>query len=95
MVPFSGAWSDVGSWNAVYDLLDRDAQANALRSESLLIDSRGLLVDVPGKLFAAIGVDDLVVVETADALLVARRDRAQDVSQLVKQLESAKRKGLL
>ena len=94
-IPCEVGWSDVGSWNAVYDLLDRDAQANALRSESLLIDSRGLLVDVPGKLLAAIGVDDLVVVETADALLVARRDRAQDVSQLVKQLESAKRKGLL
>ena len=47
-----------------------------------------------GKLFAAIGVDDLVVVETADALLVARRDRAQDVAQLVKQLEAAKRKRL-
>ena len=94
-IPCEVGWSDVGSWNAVYELLDRDAQANALRSESLLIDSRGLLVDVPGKLLAAIGVDDLVVVETADALLVARRDRAQDVSQLVKQLESAKRKGLL
>jgi mannose-1-phosphate guanylyltransferase len=88
-------WSDVGSWNAVYDLLTKDAQANALRSQSLILDSRGLLVDVPGKLFAAIGLDDLIVVETEDALLVARRDRAQDVSLLVKQLELTKRTKLL
>jgi mannose-1-phosphate guanylyltransferase len=94
-IPCEVGWSDVGSWNAVYDLLEKDAQSHALRSEALLIDSSGLLVDVPGKLFAAIGVHDLVIVETPDALLLARRDRAQDVSQLVKQLESAKRKQLL
>jgi mannose-1-phosphate guanylyltransferase len=94
-IPCEFGWSDVGSWNAVYDLLEKDARKHALRSEALLIDSNGLLVDVPGKLFAAIGVNDLVVVETPDALLVARRDRAQDVSQLVKQLESSKRKQLL
>jgi mannose-1-phosphate guanylyltransferase len=94
-IPCDVGWSDVGSWTAVYDLMPKDASSNALRSESLLIDSRGLLVDVPGKLFAGIGLDDLVVVETDDALLVARRDRAQDVSQLVKQLEQAKRTQLL
>lgn len=94
-IPCETGWSDVGSWNAVYDLLPKDAQAHVLRSEALLIDSRGLLVDVPGKLFAAIGLNDLFVVETSDALVVARRDRAQDVSHIVKQLEQARRKELL
>ena len=94
-IPCEVGWSDVGSWNAVYDLLQKDSRANVLRSESLLIDSSGLLVDVPGKLFAAIGIADLIVVETGGALLVARRDRAQDVSRLVKQLELARRNELL
>jgi mannose-1-phosphate guanylyltransferase len=94
-IPCSVGWNDVGSWNALYDLLPHDAQGSALCSETLLIDSKGLLVDVPGKLVAGIGLDDLVIVETEDALLIARRDRSQDVSRLVKELEQARRKDLL
>jgi len=94
-VPLVAGWNDVGSWNALYDLLPGDAKANVLRTEALLIDSEGLLVDVPGKLVAGIGLEDLVIVETEDALLVARRERSQDVSQLVKALEQARRKNLL
>jgi mannose-1-phosphate guanylyltransferase len=94
-IPCEFGWSDVGSWKAVYDLLPRDSAENVLRTEALLLDSRGLLVDVPGKLVAGIGLRDLVVVETPDALLVARRERAQEVSQLVKELERARRDKLL
>jgi mannose-1-phosphate guanylyltransferase len=94
-IPCSVGWNDVGSWNALYDLLPHDAQGSALRSKTLLIDSKGLLVDVPGKLVAGVGLEDLVIVETEDALLVARRDRSQDVSRIVKELEAIKRKDLL
>ena len=93
-IPCSIGWNDVGSWNALYDLLPQDRRGNALRTETLLIDSKGLLVDVPGKLVAGVGLEDLVIVETSDALLVARRDRAQDVSRVVKELEQ-RRKDLL
>ena len=94
-IPCSIGWSDVGSWNALYDLLPQDRERNALRTETLLIDSKGLLVDVPGKLVAGVGLEDLVIVETEDALLVIRRDRSQDVSRVVKELEQARRKDLL
>lgn len=94
-IPCEFGWSDVGSWNAVYDLLPRDSQGNVLRTETLLMDSSGLLIDVPGKLVAGIGLQDLVVVETDDALLITRRERAQEVSQLVKKLEQARREDLL
>ena len=94
-IPCDIGWSDVGSWNALYDLLPRDRQDNVLRTETLLFDSTGLLVDVPGKLLAGIGLENLVIVETDDALLVARRDRSQDVSRIVKELEKARRKDLL
>ena len=94
-IPCEFGWSDVGSWKAVYDLLPRDSAENVLRTEALLLDSQGLLVDVPGKLVAGIGLRDLVVVETEDALLVASRERAQEVSELVKELERSRRDKLL
>ena len=94
-IPCDFGWSDVGSWNAVYDLSARDAKNNVLRSEALLLDSSGLLIDVPGKLVAGVGLKDLVVVETGDALLIARRDQAQQVSEIVKRLEQSRRDELL
>jgi mannose-1-phosphate guanylyltransferase len=94
-IPCDFGWSDVGSWNAVHDLSKSDAQKNVLKTDALLIDSAGLLVDAPGKLVAGIGLRDLVIVETKDALLIARRDEAQKVSQLVKLLEQQRRDDLL
>ncbi|MBI4458870.1 MAG: mannose-1-phosphate guanylyltransferase [Acidobacteria bacterium] len=94
-VPCDIGWNDVGSWNAVYDLLPHDRMGNVLRTAALLTDSSGLLVDVPGKLVAGIGLKDLAVVETDDALLIVPRNRSQEVSQLVKQLETERRKNLL
>ena len=79
----------------MYDLLPHDRLGNVLRTGALLMDSSGLLVDVPGKLVAGIGLKDLVVVETDDALLIVPRARAQEVSQLVKQLEKDRRNDLL
>ncbi|MBL8293169.1 MAG: mannose-1-phosphate guanylyltransferase, partial [Bryobacterales bacterium] len=67
----------------------------SLRTPAVLHHSQGCLVDAPGKLVALVGVKDLVVVDTADALLVASREHAQDVGQIVKMLEHQKRRELL
>lgn len=88
-------WNDVGSWNAVYELLPHDADSNAVRGDLLTHSSTGNYVDAPGKLVALLGVKDLIVVDTQDALLIADRSRAQEVGELVKQLERKKRDNLL
>jgi mannose-1-phosphate guanylyltransferase len=88
-------WNDVGSWNAVYDLLPRDENANATRSELLSSDSTGNYVDCGKKLVALLGVKDLIVVDTPDALLIADRGRAQQVGDIVKLLEKNGREELL
>jgi len=88
-------WNDVGSWNAVYELLERDEHGNAIALESIALDSRNNFVDARGKLVALVGVRDLIVVDTPDALLVAARDRAQQVGEIVKVLEKRGRQDLL
>ncbi len=80
-------WNDVGSWNAVYELLARDTNGNVLRSETVVQSSSGNYVHADGKLVALLGVNDLVVVDTPDALLIADRSRAQEVGDIVKELE--------
>ncbi|MDQ6676408.1 MAG: sugar phosphate nucleotidyltransferase [Acidobacteriota bacterium] len=80
-------WNDVGSWNAVYDLLPRDADKNVTRSALAALSSTGNYVDAGKKLVALIDVNDLIVVDTPDALLVANRHKAQQVADLVKLLE--------
>jgi mannose-1-phosphate guanylyltransferase len=88
-------WNDVGSWDAVYDLLPRDSNANATRSELLSSDSTGNYVDCGHKLVALLGVKDLIVVDTPDALLIADRRRAQQVGEIVRLLEENGREELL
>jgi mannose-1-phosphate guanylyltransferase len=88
-------WNDVGSWNAVYELLDRDSNGNAIELESIALDSHNNFVDARGKMVALVGVRDLIVVDTPDALLVASRDRAQQVGDIVKALENRNRHDLL
>jgi mannose-1-phosphate guanylyltransferase len=81
------AWNDVGSWNAVYELLDRDSKGNVSLGPTLLKDANGNYVESDGRLIAMLGVRDLIVVDTTDALLIADRARAQEVGDLVKMLE--------
>jgi mannose-1-phosphate guanylyltransferase len=88
-------WNDVGSWNAVYELHKRDANGNALRAPAIVEHSTGTYVDAEGKLVALLGVKDLIVVDTPDALLIADRSRAQEVGELVKKLEQHGRHDLL
>ncbi len=88
-------WNDVGSWNAVYELESPAAQANVLKSDALVESSTGSYVHAHGKLVALLGVRDLIVVDTPQALLIADRARAQEVGDLVKRLEKAGRHDLL
>ncbi|HLK46730.1 MAG TPA: mannose-1-phosphate guanylyltransferase [Bryobacteraceae bacterium] len=88
-------WNDVGSWNAVYELMARDPHGNAVAHESVCLDAHNNFVDARGKLVALVGVENLIVVDTPDALLVADRSRAQDVGNVVKALEQRKREDLL
>jgi len=88
-------WNDVGSWNAVYQLAAGDSFGNVVRGEALAHASSGNYVDAEGKLVALVGVKDLVIVDTPDALLIAHRSSAQEVGEIVKMLERERRHGLL
>ena len=88
-------WNDVGSWDAVYELLPRDKDGNVCRSELLSTDSHGNYVDCGRKLVALLDVDDLIVVDTPDALLITRRGRGQKVGDVVKALEKLGHEDLL
>jgi len=88
-------WNDVGSWDAVYELMAGAKGSNVARSEALFHQAAGCYVDAPGKVVAVVGLDDVIVVETPDALLVVRRDRAQQVGEVVKRLEREGREDLL
>ena len=95
VIPAEVGWSDIGSWEAVYELLAKSAGENIFSGAGHSIDSSGNFVSSPGKFVAAIGVKDLVVVDTRDALLICPRNRAQDVARIVKWLESQKLARLL
>jgi mannose-1-phosphate guanylyltransferase len=88
-------WNDVGSWNAVYELMTRDACGNVVANDSVCLEAHDNFVDARGKVVALLGVKDLIVVDTPDALLVASRDHAQRVGDIVKVLEKDNRQDLL
>ena len=88
-------WNDVGSWNAVYELLARDRWGNVIAPDSVCMDARDNFVDARGKTVALLGVKGLIVVDTPDALLVAARGHAQQVGDIVKALEKRQRHELL
>jgi len=95
VIPADVGWSDIGSWAAVYELLAKQPGENILAGPGQALDAEGNFLFSPDKFIAAIGIRDLVVVETADALLICPRDRSQDVSKVVKLLEERKLKTLL
>jgi mannose-1-phosphate guanylyltransferase len=95
VLPAEVGWSDIGSWAAVYELLARAPGENVSAGEFAAIDASGNFLWSPKKFVAAVGVRDMVVVETPDALLIVPRDRAQDVGKVVKWLEERNRKSLL
>ncbi len=95
VIPAEIGWSDIGSWAAVYELLAKHPGENLFAGDGHSLDAEGNFLWSPGKFVAAIGVRDLVVVETPDALLICPRDRAQDVGKIVKALEDRKQRKLL
>jgi mannose-1-phosphate guanylyltransferase len=95
VIPAEVGWSDIGSWAAVYQLLAKKGGENVLAGPGHTLDAEGNFLWTPSKFVAAIGVRDLVVVETPDALLICPRDRAQDVGKIVKWLEEKNLRKLL
>ncbi len=82
-------WNDVGSWEAVYSIAAKDPERNVANTPVELLDAEGNFVDAPGKLVALVGVHDLIVVDTPDALLICPRKDSQKISALVQALEKA------
>jgi len=88
MVPLQAGWNDLGAWDAVWQVAQKDAAGNASSGDVMLQDSTNTLVHASGRLVTAVGLDNVVVVETADAVLVADRARSQDVKKIVARLQS-------
>ena len=88
VVPLDAGWSDVGSWSALQDALPRDDQGNVVTGDVLVEDSSGCYLHSTSRLIGAVGLKEHVVVETKDAVLVAPRDRVQDVKALVTHLKA-------
>jgi mannose-1-phosphate guanylyltransferase len=95
VLPADVGWSDIGSWAAVYELLARKAGENVSAGQFMALDAHGNFLWSPKKFVSAVGIRDLVVVETDDALLLCPRARAQDVGKIVKRLEAEKLSSLL
>ena len=91
VVSLNLGWNDVGAWDAVWDISDKDANGNVSSGDVVMHNTRNSLVHASGRLVSTIGVEDIVVVETADAVMVARKDRAQDVKKIVEALKATQR----
>ncbi|MFC4161764.1 mannose-1-phosphate guanylyltransferase/mannose-6-phosphate isomerase [Chitinimonas lacunae] len=87
VVPAEFGWSDVGSWTALAELTPADAEGNRVRGEAVLVDTHNTFIQGGSRLVATVGIDDAVIVDTPDALLVAHRDRVQDVKKVVERLK--------
>ena len=95
LVPGDFEWADIGNWAELGDRVRADARGNSVEGESILVDTTGSLILGSGRLVAAIGLDDMIIVDTEDALLVCPRSRAQDVRKVVEALRRAGKTGYL
>jgi len=91
MVPLDAGWNDLGAWDAVWQVAAKDAAGNSGVGDVMFEDSRNTLVHATGRLVTTLGLDNVVIVETADAVLVADRERSQDVKKLVSRLDKGRR----
>ncbi|MDH6298867.1 mannose-1-phosphate guanylyltransferase/mannose-6-phosphate isomerase [Polynucleobacter sphagniphilus] len=91
MVELDGGWNDLGAWDAVWQVGKQDEQGNVTSGDTLITNSKNSLVHASTRLVSAVGVENLIIVETADAVLVADRKNSQDVKHIVNQLESQQR----
>jgi mannose-1-phosphate guanylyltransferase/mannose-6-phosphate isomerase len=91
VLPLAAGWSDVGAWDALWQVLPKDERGNVVQGDVMLQDCENTLALSEGRLVACVGVSDLVVVETADAILVSHKDKTQDVKKIVDRLRAEKR----
>ena len=91
MVPLAAGWNDLGAWDAVWQVAPKDAQGNTSVGDVMLQDSSNTLVHATSRLVSVVGLDDVVVVETPDAVMVADRSRSQDVKKIVQSLDKGQR----
>ena len=88
MVPLDAGWSDIGSWSALHKVRKQDVDGNTVDGDVVMHDCKSTFIQAESRLVAAVGVENLIIVETKDSTLVASKDRAQDVKQLVDQLKA-------
>ncbi|KGA42889.1 mannose-1-phosphate guanyltransferase [Pectobacterium odoriferum] len=91
VVPMDASWSDVGSWSALWDIAEKDKNGNAIRGDVLTEKTNNSYIYSQNKLVATVGIDNLIVVETKDAVLVANKDSVQDVKAIVEKLKRSER----
>jgi len=91
VLPVSFGWSDVGSWRALWEVVPHDAHANHLEGDVIVHDTRGSYLHAEHRLLAVVGVEDLMVIETPDAVLVAHKNRSQEIRTIVQKLREAGR----
>lgn len=88
VVPLDAGWSDIGAWAALWEVSEHDAAGNAVHGDVMAFDARDNLLHAQHRIVAAVGVSDLIVVETPDAVLVAHKDHAQDVKRITERLDA-------
>ncbi len=91
VVPLSAGWNDVGCWSSIWEVHPKDQDGNVIKGDVVVEDCQNCLVHGNGKLVTLLGVEDLVVVETKDAIMIAHRDKVQDVKKLVQRLDADSR----
>jgi mannose-1-phosphate guanylyltransferase/mannose-6-phosphate isomerase len=91
-IPLTAYWNDIGSWDAIYDVLDKDQNGNAVTGDCLPIDCNNTLMLGRSRLIAGIGLEDLLVVETDDVIVVAKKGESQKVKELVSELKKRGRR---
>jgi len=91
VVPLNAGWNDIGSWSALWDIRDKDENNNAVYGDVMLFETKDSLVQSQSRLVTTVGVDNIIIVETKDAVLVANKDQVQNVKQVVEKLRANKR----
>lgn len=91
VVPMDAGWSDVGSFSALWEISAKDENQNAIKGDVITVDSNNNYIYAQNKLVSTVGVDNLVIIETKDAILVAHKDKVQDVKSVVNQLKASGR----
>lgn len=89
VIPLAAGWSDVGSWSSLWDVSKKDSDGNCVKGNALTIDTKNSFVSSKGRVVAVIGLQDVVIVDTDDALLVTSKDKCERVKEIVDQLKAA------